>query len=631
VNFRFYGDVHELKKGIGILSGNLGFKISHDGFPVKVENRPGNIEVRIDEKEGYIGFNEKIHFFRGLGTFIEAARQKEKFCIVEDPQFTMNGIMIDASRNAVMRVNSLKKTIEIMALMGLNMLMLYTEDTYTIENRPYFGYMRGRYIYDELKECDDYAYIFGIEIIPCIQTLAHLAAALKWSAMAELRDTEDILLVGSEKTYEFIEEMIKSALAPFRSKRIHLGMDEALYLGLGKYLSLNGYRRRFDIMNEHLIRVKEIADKYNLKTMIWSDMFFRLASKTGDYYDMDAEVPEDAIKKVPDGMQLVYWDYYHNKQETYKTFIEKHQKFGCGIVFAGGIRTWNGVNIEYQKTFTITNAALAACKNVGVKEVFATLWGDNGSETNFFTGLLGMQLYAEHGYTKELDMDKLKRRFKFCTGGDYEAFINLSLFNNVPGIDPDAFVPPNPSKFLLWQDLLIGLFDKDAEEYDFPQHFSMVAKKLEKDIENSGEWRFLFEQAAKLASVLSIKSHLGLKIKEYYDKKDKEALNRIIETDLVKLAESVSELRTLHRQQWFKTYKPFGWEVLDLRYGGLLSRIDSTSDRLKNYINGTVDVIEELEEERLYFDEVAREKGEGIGRCNLYHRIVTAGTLGFSG
>ena len=36
--------------------------------------------------------------------------------------------------------------------------------------------------------------------------------------MAELRDTEDILLVGSEKTYEFIEEMIKSALAPLGVK-----------------------------------------------------------------------------------------------------------------------------------------------------------------------------------------------------------------------------------------------------------------------------------------------------------------------------------------------------------------------------------------------------------------------------
>lgn len=32
-----------------------------------------------------------------------------------------------------------------MAVMGLNMLMLYTEDIFRLENYPCFGSMRGRY------------------------------------------------------------------------------------------------------------------------------------------------------------------------------------------------------------------------------------------------------------------------------------------------------------------------------------------------------------------------------------------------------------------------------------------------------------------------------------------------------
>ncbi len=31
-----------------------------------------------------------------------------------------------------------------MAVMGLNMLMLYAEDSYVIEGEPWFGYMRGK-------------------------------------------------------------------------------------------------------------------------------------------------------------------------------------------------------------------------------------------------------------------------------------------------------------------------------------------------------------------------------------------------------------------------------------------------------------------------------------------------------
>src|SRR5690606_625701 len=117
-----------------------------------------------------------------------------------EPQFVTLGAMFDASRNGVLRVESMEYLLRRMALMGLNLVMLYTEDTYEVPGHPYFGYMRGRYTYDELKRIDDYAYQFGIEVVPCIQTLAHLARALQWDAFAPLRDTEDILLAGSDRT-----------------------------------------------------------------------------------------------------------------------------------------------------------------------------------------------------------------------------------------------------------------------------------------------------------------------------------------------------------------------------------------------------------------------------------------------
>lgn len=81
--------------------------------------------------------------------------------------------------------------------------MVYTEDTYEVKAYPYFGYMRGRYTEEELKECDQYAAELGIEMIPCIQTLAHLTEALKWNYAIDIRDTADILLAGSEATYTF--------------------------------------------------------------------------------------------------------------------------------------------------------------------------------------------------------------------------------------------------------------------------------------------------------------------------------------------------------------------------------------------------------------------------------------------
>jgi hypothetical protein len=60
--------------------------------------------------------------------------------------------MFDVSRNAVLSVKTIKQILRKMAFMGLNTVMLYTEDTYQVEGYPYFGYMRGAYTQDELKE-----------------------------------------------------------------------------------------------------------------------------------------------------------------------------------------------------------------------------------------------------------------------------------------------------------------------------------------------------------------------------------------------------------------------------------------------------------------------------------------------
>ena len=93
-------------------------------------------------------------------------------------EFKRFGTMIDCSRNSVMNVDSVKRWIDLTSDMGYNSLMLYTEDTYELDNQPYFGYMRGRYSKNELKEIDAYAVSHGMELMPCIQTLAHLNASV---------------------------------------------------------------------------------------------------------------------------------------------------------------------------------------------------------------------------------------------------------------------------------------------------------------------------------------------------------------------------------------------------------------------------------------------------------------------
>lgn len=228
--------------------------------------------------------------------------------------------------------------------MGFNSMMLYTEDTYEIKTQPHFGYMRGRFTAEEIKELDDYAYLHGIELIPCIQTLAHLRTLFQWPEYIPLCDTGDILLAENEEVHKLIDDMLDTCTANFRTKKILLGMDEAPLLGKGQYIKLNGYKPNGEIMKKHLRIVVDKCRKRGLEPEIWSDMFFRMNSKSNRYYDKElTKIPQETIDSVPDDLTLLYWDYYSTDSERYDFMFDRHREFKNTTGFAGGASNWYGI------------------------------------------------------------------------------------------------------------------------------------------------------------------------------------------------------------------------------------------------------------------------------------------------
>lgn len=624
MRLNFTGEIADLEEGIGILAPYLGVELHTEGPTVRVSQAANErLEVTKHGDSISIRYPERIHFFRGLGLLAEAVGEDGDFEIVEEPFFSTIGPMIDVSQgNAVLTVETVKGILRRMALMGLNMLMLYAEDSYDVPEQPYFGYMRGRYSAEETREIDGYAQTFGIELIPCIQTLAHLQEVLKWNAFRDLADDDATLLVGVEPTYEFIEQMIRAASSPVTTKRIHIGMDEAWHLGLGQYLVKNGYHPKAEIMSEHLRRVAEIVRKHGLRPMMWSDMFFRAISPTGGYYDEDIEVPQETIDSVPNGLDLVYWDYYHTDEEQYVRQIRAHKRFGSVPVFAGGIWNWRAFGLNYGLTFAATNAALAACKREGVKEVIATMWGDDGTECDVHAAMLGLQLFAEHCYCRFPDKQRIARRFSTCTGAHYEDFESIKLVDETPGVPKDNLGYYNPSRYLLWQNVLMGLFDENIRGLPLDDYYRGLAERMREAEGRNGEYSPVFGLYERLCYALSVKSELGIRLIEAYRSGNREALRGLVERDLPETARRMRELREYHMRRWHVTYKPFGWEVIDGRYGLVLAGIDTAIWRLKEYLGGRIERIDELEEERLPY-----QGQHGLVNCYYAGRMQSASRL----
>ena len=506
------------------------------------------------------------------------------------------GVMIDVSRNGVMLPEELKRYMKTLSDLGYNMVQLYTEDTYECDNEPYFGYLRGRYTKEELKDIVAYANEIGVEVIPCIQTLAHLERIFKWKEYKAINDTTNILLVGEERTYQLIDNMFKTWRECVTTDYIHIGMDEAHMLGLGKYLDKHGYQNRFGILKEHLERVIEIAKKYNFKPIMWSDMFFRLASG-GNYYDY-SKITDEVSSVRPEGVDLVYWDYYNVDRDFFDGMLEAHKKFGGETWFAGGAWTWMGpVPIT---SFAISNmtTAMEACSAAGVDNIMLCEWGDDGNECSRYAVLPA--LYAiKRAYDGVTDMDIVRREFYEITGESYDNMLDLELPNCVAGNKRQS--PSSTAKTMLYSDPLFGFLDVTVKS-GVGEEFARHSDTLREHAKESKNFAHLYETEAALCDIMEIKYDLGARTRAAYKTGDKAALAALLD-DYADCIERVKEYYKAFSYQWHKENKPNGFEVQDHRYGGLMMRLDACISRIGAYLGGEIDTLPELDEELLPFAE----------------------------
>lgn len=500
------------------------------------------------------------------------------------------GFLICASHGKVFTVEHVIKWMRRLAVFGYNQVLLYTDDTYELEEEPFFGYLRGRYTPEEIRAIDRYASRLGMELIPAIQTLGHLSQWFQWPVYQNIRDTSAVARVDEPSTYKLFEKIIAFWRKNTHCTRIHLGMDEAHDLGRGVFLDKNGYEPPFAIFNRHLSRMVALCQKYAFEPIIWSDMYFRMGSPSGqDYYDPQTVIPENVKAAIPAEVTLSYWDYYHNEKDFYLDWISRHRSLNKEPIMASGVWNWGTLWHNAAATQTTAGPCIEASQQAKLREILFTTWGDDGSYCDFDSAFAGFAFCAEKAFSPDkICQPMLEKRFAALTGSNYALHHLASELCNSQLSFP----------LILWDNPVYHAYlnhARAAMECDLKREADRLTEIAQQLIENkldtnAGDLFHVKICIAYLAFRLDFARRLFLA----WENKDHAALQKCMQ-DTLAGAKRTEDIAASFRQGWMACAKPFGLEVVQLRCAGVAERFRELSRRLEEYLTGNVETLPELD------------------------------------
>lgn len=501
--------------------------------------------VQSDEKS-YV--NGKVIYYQKKYDALLLLLNKEITSV--DTPIKKRGIMVDCSRGKAYTIESLKKYIFKAACLGITYVTLYLEDMIELENYPTFGYLRGKYKKEELRELVRYAQKFDIEVYPCIQTLGHMENFLKWNNNSGYRDTNNVLLVNDDKVKALIKELIFTCKDIFENEVINVGLDEAFELGLGNSYRRDGFIAPKTLFMEHVKYVEQVCIEAGYqKIQMWSDMLFSVYANTAGEGLYSSNFDFQTISTLSEKFQLVYWNYWTKNKQEYLNVIDQHRCFAQNVSLALGIHSW-GVPFYVESELEATMAGLSAAKEKEIDDVLFTIWHDDNGLCQLDSILYGMYITMMSVYNSERNSE------------DYQNIFQANLAD-MQQISSHANNGLNLNS-MLWDDPILNIYKKNISS----EKLSIILKRLEVSKYNEDNDSQLYENYRCLNEYLIAELHLYL-----------EGPNEKLVLKALSKFEIYVETFT---QLWNKEAKHIGFEEVQKRFNNKMMRYKFLLTNLDN-------------------------------------------------
>jgi len=438
-------------------------KIDNEGYVLKISKEGINIAAETEQ-----GIFYGVQTLKQILRSNREAKQLPHCLIIDYPDLWFRSISDDISRGPIPTIEYLKYQIRRASELKYNHWMHYVEHIVKTEKHGQFAPSDGSLTIDEIKELSEYAKKHYITLFGNFQSFGHFQAINSYPQYQHLIEMETILSPTYDESYEFLEEVYDELIPAFDAPFFAINCDETFDLGKAQSKKLVDSLGIAKVFTNHILRIKKIVDKHNIKTIVWADEPLK-------YLEILDDLPKDII--------LGTWTY--DAKENFDSYIDPIKAKGFQFMFCPGVLNSTRVMPNFYTALTnIRNFSRDGIK-AGAMGMLNCVWDDGGFAL-FNRDWYGVAYGGEQSWNyNEGNVEDFNDRFNLGIYGDK----TNSLTNSIFKLLELAELPPtdNMNEKILWTNTIPERFKRisiSLDDWDVIKEISQEAALLLKNKEN---------------------------------------------------------------------------------------------------------------------------------------------------
>ncbi|MCP5059133.1 MAG: glycoside hydrolase [bacterium] len=314
------------------------------------------------------------------------------------PDFPVRGYMLDISRDRVPTRGTLARLVEVLDLLRINHLQLYTEHTFAYAGHEAVWGEASPLTGEDVEWLDGLCAERGIELVANQNTFGHMARWLRHPAYRDRAEAPEgfdtkfgahlaaAVLAPTQANADFGIGLCRELLAHHRSRRINIGCDETFELGKGQSAAEVEARGKHRVYLDHLLRLIRGLHADGREVLFWGDIL-------RDHPELAAELPKKDVvalawhyeapsdpSALPDALFEVLSDFGITRDSLrgFQNHVRSFQEAGVPFWVCPGTSTWNTLIGRLRNARgNLLDAAEVGLAN-GAGGYLITDWGDNG-------------------------------------------------------------------------------------------------------------------------------------------------------------------------------------------------------------------------------------------------------------